>query len=147
MAGKQDALACRSIADITATGLQTEALPIYRIAVGRQNVHIEDSPARQVPFERNRERLDRRSRLRGEENSARPEQVRAGGHQREVHPPGPEGRQASLHQRFQPRTILLRARQIRARDHDRAGSRLLGQPAGRDDLRVPRIAGGEKFSP
>jgi hypothetical protein len=91
MSGKQDTLARRSRTYIAAARLQSEALPVHRIAVGRQDVQIKDSPPRQVPFERDRERLDRRSRLRGDEDSVRAQQVRAGGHRREVQPCGVEG--------------------------------------------------------
>jgi len=75
------------------------------------------------------------------------QQVRAGGHRREVQPCGVEGGQASPHQRLQPRTILVWAGEICAHDHDRAGSRLSGQAAGREDLLVPRIPRGKILTP
>jgi hypothetical protein len=124
--GEPDALARRSMTCIAGAWLQSEALPVHRNAVGCQDVQIEDPPPRQVAFERNGEPLDRRSRLRGDKNSVRPEQVRACDHKREVHVSCVEGRQAPPHQRLEPRAILVRAGEIRARDHNGAGPRFQG---------------------
>jgi hypothetical protein len=147
MSREQDALARRSMTYITAARLQSEAPPVHRIAVGRQDVQIQDSAPRQVPFERNCERLDRRSRLGGDEDLVRAQQIRTGEQPREVQPSGVESGQASPHQCLQPRTIFVRAGEIRADDHDRAGSRLSGQAAGRQNLLVPRIARGKILTP
>jgi hypothetical protein len=147
MSGEQDTLARRSITSIAAARLQPEAPPVHRIAVGRQDVQIKDPAGRQLLFDLDRHRLDRRSRLGGNEDSIRAKQVRADERRREVHPSGVESGQASPHQRLQPRTVLVRAGEIRAHDDDRAGSHLSGQAARREDLFVPRVARGKILTP